>query len=120
MTAADSAALRFPGPLVVGLFIVSRLLLFADFQIGNEIYRIFARPALEMAHAARQGISVYDYHERRIQQLIDTARREGKQPPPEEMKQVEYPPLALAFLYLPVLTVGAGDESELINPGPMV
>jgi hypothetical protein len=65
---------------------------------------IYARYAREQAAAARGGMSFYELHAREVER-----EAEGARAPIDEYKDVEYPPLALAFMRLPVLWAGPGD-----------
>lgn len=104
-------------PLLLILFVATRLLLFTNFQLGSEIERAYSKPAQEVELGARHGVSFYDYHAQWMQKRIEQARREGRRSPTEEMKRVEYPPLSIVFMYLPTLVAGESAEAELDHPG---
>src|SRR5438128_7963938 len=92
--------------LTVGVvFLLTRLLLLPFPQPASDV-GIYAQYAREYQAAARQGVSFYDLHARVVEQQIAAAGLAGA--PPEtlaEYKDVEYPPLALAFMRLPGLGI---------------
>ena len=94
--------------LVVLVFLVSRLYVLAAYPLGSDV-PIYAFYALQNQVASHHGISLFAYRAQKLQQDTEKAKAAG-QPAPDasdEATQVEYPPLALAFLWLP--TLGLGD-----------
>ncbi len=89
------------------------ILLWAAFAL-TRLFFIFFEPeestadhlyfeyALEFERASRTGENFYDLHERLAQAAIDEARRTGRTPPAEETKLIEYPPLAVLAIALPM------------------
>jgi hypothetical protein len=93
-----------PPLLLIGvLFVVSRLLVLPLQQPASEV-SLYAQYAWEQDGASRTGVSFYELHAQAVQQQIEDARSSGDTPASlEEYKTVEYPPLALAVMRLPLL-----------------
>jgi hypothetical protein len=96
---------------LLGFFVFSRVLLF-QWLLGVTDVHIYARYAREQAVAARAGISFSELHARRIEQQAQVERGlEGDLAVNiDEYKNVEYPPLALAFMRLPTLWIGGPED----------
>jgi hypothetical protein len=99
--------------LLAVAFAVSRLLLLPHPQPTSDV-DIYARYVQEAAAAARHGESFYEYHARAVEQRAAEAREKGTLTAPlDEYKDVEYPPLALAVLRLPLLWMREAPGAEL-------
>jgi hypothetical protein len=102
---------RTPGlPLsLIGLaFLLSRLAVLPlpppDSDVG-----IYAKYAREQAAAVHAGVPFYELHAREVERRAEKARAAGTLAASiDEYKDVEYPPLALAFMRLFALAVGEG------------
>jgi hypothetical protein len=90
--------------LMVLLFLISRLFLLFSRQPASDV-GIYADYAHQQAAAARAGMSFYAYHA----QLMNTVTA------PAAQEQVEYPPLALAFLRLPTFWMPVGSPEEVLQ-----
>jgi hypothetical protein len=100
MKADEGAA---PWFLLVGVaFVLSRLLVLPFAQPASDV-GIYAEYAREAEAAAREGRSFYEYHAAAREQREAGGRLAGAG---DEYRDVEYPPLAVAVLRLPVLWMG--------------
>jgi hypothetical protein len=98
---ADEAAPT--GFLIVGVaFVLSRLLVLPYEQPASDV-GIYAEYAREAEAAAREGRSFHEYHAAAREQSEAGGRLTGAG---GEYRDVEYPPLAVAVLRLPVLWMG--------------
>jgi hypothetical protein len=106
-----------PPLLLIGtLFVVSRLLVLPLQQPASEV-SLYAQYAWEQDTASRTGVSFYDLHAQAVQQQIEDARAAGDPPVSlEEYKNVEYPPLALAVMRLPVLWMHGRPADGALTP----
>jgi hypothetical protein len=109
-TDAGPRALGWPLVVLTAVFLLSRLILFVQPPPATDVL-IYARYAWEYAAAQRQGVSFYDFHAAQIQRQVEQAPQGAGQPNIEEYKDVEYPPLAVAFMRWPALIVG-GDAGD--------
>jgi hypothetical protein len=92
-----------PGCLLVGAALVlSRLLALPYDQPASDV-GIYAEYAREAEAAAREGRSFYEYHSAARARSEAGGRLAGAG---DEYRDVEYPPLAVAVLRLPVLWMG--------------
>lgn len=84
------------------VFLISRLFTWAFQQPASDVADIYARYAQEQHEADRTGLSLYTYHAQVMEQQAEKARAEGRPvAEQEELQNLEYPPLALAFLRVP-------------------
>jgi hypothetical protein len=96
------------------LFIASRLLIVPFSQPASDVL-VYAKYGREAAKAAQLGLPLADYHRGVIERQILEAGNQGL--PAERMadyKSIEYPPLAIQFVRLPILLMGraAADASD--------
>jgi hypothetical protein len=85
--------------LIVIAFLVSRLLVLPFAQPTSDV-GIYAQYAREVDTAAREGRSFYEFHAAAIEQREAEGRLAGSG---DEYRDVEYPPLAIEVLRLPLL-----------------
>jgi hypothetical protein len=107
---------RPPLLLIGALFVVSRLLVLPLQQPASEV-SLYAQYAWEQETASREGVSFYDLHARAVRQQMEDARAAGDPPAAlEEYQNVEYPPLALAVMRLPLLWMHGRPADEGLTP----
>jgi hypothetical protein len=87
------------------VFLVSRLALLPLPAPETDV-GIYARYAREQKAAAREGASFYDFHARQEERKTEEGRG-------DEYKDLEYPPLALAFLRLPAFWAEEGPSFDV-------
>jgi hypothetical protein len=101
-------------PLLCFMFLVLRIsILIGEPPLGSDV-PIYAYYMMEQELADREGITLYEYHARQIEAKAQKLRERGKDPSVlAEYANLEYPPLALAFLRLPTLGMSPfGDNVE--------
>jgi hypothetical protein len=103
-----------PLVLIGALFVASRLLVLPLQQPASEV-SLYAQYAWEQEEATRTGVSFYELHAQVVQRQIEDARASGDPPAAlAEYKNVEYPPLALGVMRLPLLWMhGPPGDGEL-------
>jgi hypothetical protein len=100
--------------LIAVLFLVCRLLVLPFPQPASDV-AIYARYAREQQTAASRGVSFYDVHAAALQQPTEKAE-DRLVASREENKDVEYPPLALAFMRLPLLWMRQRPADKGLTP----
>ncbi|MBI4613689.1 MAG: hypothetical protein HY720_08780 [Planctomycetes bacterium] len=100
--------------LLLALFAATRIAVWFLSPEEGEVEAVFAPYALACRRAHAEGVSVYEWHDREIARMRTEALAAGRPPPPEEYRSVEYPPLAIALLWLPGLLVedSGGEEGR--------
>jgi hypothetical protein len=100
-------------PLLVGLlFVGTRLVVFFLPPAFSDV-GIYARYAREQELAAHQRVPFSEFHAREVERQSKAPPSGGNSASTDEYRDVEYPPLAVAFMRLPVLAVGPPVEGEL-------
>jgi hypothetical protein len=100
---------RTPYLLLAAVFFLCSRLAVLPFQPPATDVGIYAEYAQEMELASREGRSFYEVHATARQQSDAAGRLAGTG---EEYRLVEYPPLALQVMRLPVLWMGAATDDE--------
>jgi hypothetical protein len=102
----DGPASRRQFLLVGAVFLLTRLVVLPFPQPASDT-EIYAAYAFEQEAARREGVSFYEYHAREVERRAGEARAAGRLTGSiDEYKDVEYPPLAVAVLRLPLLWMG--------------
>jgi hypothetical protein len=99
------------------VFVRGRLWVLNEATIQPTTIGIFAEMGLEYRLAAQRGESFYDYHARRARQIATARQAQGGPPVDTARQQVEYPPLAIAWMVLPTYFVPAELLREPITDG---
>jgi hypothetical protein len=89
--------------IVSGIFLVSRLALLSAFNQSVTDLNVYGNYASEFEQAAHYHLPFYQYHEAKIQWIIDHADSLGIQRPDAWQKAIAYPPLALLWMRVPGL-----------------
>lgn len=84
------------------VFLTTRIYLVLYFEADISDVSLYGKYALEYEISSENGLSFYEFHENRIQAVIDHAKKTGTEPPPESSKIVEYPPLAIQWIAFPI------------------
>ena len=87
------------------VFVRGRLWVLTEATIQPTTIGIFAEMGLEYRLAAQSGEPFYDYHARRARQIAAARQAQGGAPVDTARQQVEYPPLAIAWMVLPTYFV---------------
>jgi hypothetical protein len=109
-SSGSGRASGLPLPLLGLVFLLSRLAILPLPSPATDV-GIYARYAREQSAAARTGTSFYEFHAREVERQAEQAGGASI----DEYKDVEYPPLAVAFMRLPALW--AGEQPEDSAPG---
>src|SRR5260370_18834445 len=101
--------------MIGGAFLLSRLVIVPYQQPATDVF-IYAQYAQEQEAAKQTGTSFYEYHAQMVQQQIQQAGGAGNPVASlEEYKNVEYPPLALAVMRLPLLWMKYRCKEETLT-----
>ncbi len=89
--------------LVALLFVAGRLVFLTGTQPSSDVSAFYARYAYQYELARRHGVTVYEERARVERERAEEYRRvEGREPRVEGAENIEYPPLAMEFLRLPM------------------
>jgi hypothetical protein len=98
--------------VIFGLALIATRLLVILVPLPVTDIGTYGRYAREYEAASQQGEGFYEYHTRAVERQIQTAQAEGKlRGSMEEYKDVEYPPLAVAFMRVPALFLGRSADA---------
>lgn len=99
--------------LIIGIFLLSRIYLAFWYQAPGSDVPNYGMDALEFREALREGTSMYEYHQK---MAFARARSLGIVVPTLQEQIIEYPPVAVLWMALPVYFVGGNDQLDEITP----